>query len=71
MLRAASNALLIAAVLAIAVGCGDPCEDAEDACRACGRDNDYCRSQVATCELLVGPAEDNCCDSLLDGWDGC
>ncbi|MBI4702673.1 MAG: hypothetical protein HY744_16245 [Deltaproteobacteria bacterium] len=58
-------------LLAVA-GCSSVCDDAEEACADCKHDESYCEAQTEICRLLIGPDEDNCCESLLESYqDGC
>jgi hypothetical protein len=62
---------LAAAMGLVTAGCGDDCDEAEEACVACGNDPAECADQVDSCRRVGGPAGDDCCELLLDTWERC
>ena len=57
-------------LMVAATGCGPSCDDAEEACRACGTEAASCERTVGICRV-GGPAEDDCCGNLYDEWEHC
>jgi len=61
---------LFAAVCALAASCNHACDDLKDVCKSCNPDSkSSCESSLDTCEIVKGPAANDCCEGILEDWE--
>jgi hypothetical protein len=62
---------LLSSACVVAVGCKKACHDLEDVCAGCsGDDRSSCDAEHDACDMLKGKLGDDCCEAILDEWQG-
>ncbi len=58
--------VLFAALTIVSTSCKDACDDLDDVCGGCNSEyKSSCKSDLAACELIKGPAGKDCCEAIL------
>jgi hypothetical protein len=54
-----------------ASGCSSSCDDADELCDSCNVQRTGCKGAVDVCRAYPPGSEGDCCDNVLDSYDGC